>query len=67
MGSSLLKEYEENGFAFRPDVLSADEVGVLTADLDEILAGEPDGQRVILESDGVTPRTVVNPHLYRDA
>jgi ectoine hydroxylase len=67
MASSLLEEYEENGFAFRRDVLSADEVGVLTTDLDELLAIEADPQRVILEADGVTPRTVVNPHLYRDA
>jgi len=64
MGSSLLEEYEQNGFAFRRDVLSADEVGVLTTDLDEILAAEADARRVILEADGVTPRTVVNPHLY---
>jgi ectoine hydroxylase len=66
MGSSLLGEYEENGFVFRRDVLSAEEVGVLTGDLDEILAAAADPQRVILEADGVTPRTVVNPHLYRD-
>jgi L-proline 4-hydroxylase len=67
MGSSLLAEYEEQGFVFRPDVLSATEVGVLTADLDDVLATEADARRVILEADGVTPRTVVNPHLYRDA
>ena len=67
MGSPLLAEYEEQGFVFCLDVLSAAEVGVLTADLDDVLATEADGQRVILEADGVTPRTVVNPHLYRDA
>lgn len=67
MGSPLLAEYEEQGFVFCPDVLSAAEVGVLTADLDDVLATEADGRRVILEADGVTPRTVVNPHLYRDA
>jgi ectoine hydroxylase len=67
MGSSRLAEYTDKGFIFRPDLLSAAEVGVLTADLDEILAGGPDEQRVIVEADGVTPRTVVNPHLYRDA
>ena len=67
MGSPLLAEYEEQGFVFCPDVLSAAEVGVLTAELDQVLASEADGRRVILEADGVTPRTVVNPHLYRDA
>lgn len=67
MGSSLLAEYEENGFVFQPELLSAEEVGVLTADLDEVLASGADEQRVILEADGITPRTVVNPHLYRDA
>jgi ectoine hydroxylase len=67
MGSPLLAEYEEQGFVFCPDVLSAAEVGVLTADLDQVLASASDGRRVILEADGVTPRTVVNPHLYRDA
>jgi ectoine hydroxylase len=67
MGSSLNLEYEEKGFVFCPGLLSAPEVGVLTADLDAILAADPDERRVILEADGVTPRTVVNPHLYRDA
>jgi ectoine hydroxylase len=67
MGSSLRGEYEQNGFVFRPDLLSPAEVAVLTTDLDEVLAAAPDDQRVILEKDGSTPRTVVNPHLYRDA
>ncbi|HET6174085.1 MAG TPA: phytanoyl-CoA dioxygenase family protein [Gaiellales bacterium] len=67
MRSSLFGEYEQNGFVFCPELLTAAEVGVLTSDLDEILAAETDGRRVILEADGVTPRTVVNPHLHRDA
>jgi ectoine hydroxylase len=67
MGSPLLAEYEEKGFVFCPDLLSVAEVGVLTTDLDEILAAGADERRVILEADGVTPRTVVNPHLFRDA
>jgi ectoine hydroxylase len=67
MGSSLLAQYEEKGFVFRPELLSAGDVGVLTSDLEETLASGADDQRVILEADGVTPRTVVNPHLYRDA
>ena len=64
---SLLAQYEEKGFVFRPELLSAGDVGVLTSDLEETLASGADDQRVILEADGVTPRTVVNPHLYRDA
>jgi ectoine hydroxylase len=67
MASALRSEYERAGFAFRPGLLTAAEIGVLTDDLDVILAAPPNPQRVIREKDGVTPRTVVNPHLYRDA
>lgn len=60
------EDYAATGFIFRPGVLSRDEVTVLTDELDRILSGaEPHGG-VIYETDGVTPRTVVNPHLYSD-
>src|SRR5258706_512229 len=66
MASSLVAKYEENGFIFLPGLLSQAEVGVLALDLEEILAGEADPHRVILEKDGTTPRTVPNPHIHRD-
>jgi len=66
MADSWRSAYERDGFVFRAEVLSQVEVDVLTNDLDEILAADPDEHRVIREKDRTTPRTVVNPHLHRD-
>ncbi len=62
----MRSEYDAQGYVFRPGLLSTAEVAALTGDLDAILAGDPDERRVIREKDGATPRTVVNPHLWRD-
>ena len=66
MTSSAAAEYAETGFIFRPELLRADEVRVLVGELDRILAGGEPEARIIFETDGVTPRTVVNPHLWSD-
>jgi|tagenome__1003787_1003787.scaffolds.fasta_scaffold20625727_1 ectoine hydroxylase len=66
MASSAAAEYAEAGFVFRPELLRADEVRVLTDELERILAGGEPAAMILFETDGVTPRTVVNPHLYSD-
>lgn len=62
---SSIAEYEEQGFLFRPGLLSADEVKTITDELDGILAGGP-RPGLVLEKDGTTPRSVFNPQLYSD-
>jgi ectoine hydroxylase len=62
----MLADYTAQGYVFRPGLLTPAEVGALTGDLDAILASNPDATRVIREKDGATPRTVVNPHLWRE-
>ena len=66
MASTAVAEYVERGFVVCPALLSPAEVGVLTGELDRILAGEYPAAGVIMEKDGTTPRTVFNPHLYSD-
>src|SRR5262249_60437677 len=63
--SSQKAEYDEQGYIFRPGLLSADEVKTITDELDGILAGGP-RPGLVLEKDGVTPRSVFNPQLYSD-
>ncbi len=59
-------EYESSGFAFRPGLLSAAEVGALVDELDRVLAEEPRDERFILERDGITVRTVANLHQHSE-
>ena len=66
MASNLAAEYADRGFVFHEGLLSADEVGVLTDELDRILGGDPPNAGIIWETDGTTPRTVFNPQLYSD-
>src|SRR4051794_30338654 len=66
MASSAASEYAETGFIFRPELLRANEVGVLLDELNRILSGAEPRAGIIYETDGVTPRTVFNPHLYSD-
>jgi ectoine hydroxylase len=66
MDGRKLREYEDKGFTFMPSLLSGQEMAVVTAELDRILALPHDPLRVILEKDGITPRTIVNPHLYSE-
>ena len=63
--TSAITEYEERGFIYRPGLLTPDEVKTITDELDRILAGGP-RPGIVLEKDGVTPRSVFNPHLYSD-
>jgi ectoine hydroxylase len=62
---SASDEYEEQGFIFRPGLLTAAEVTTITDELDRILAGGP-RPGLVLEKDGQTPRSVFNPQLYSD-
>lgn len=65
MDARSVSEYRDLGFLFAPELLSGAEVDVVRAETDRILAAHAgDAARVILEKDGVTPRTVVNPHLH---
>ena len=45
-------EYEEQGFIYRPELLTAADVQVMTDELDVILRTEPARPGVILEKDG---------------
>jgi ectoine hydroxylase len=62
----LVTDYLRDGFAFRPGLLSATEAGVVVRETEELLAGERRADRFLLEKDGATVRTIVNPHLYSD-
>ncbi len=67
MASKMAAEYADRGYVFRESLLSADEVGVLTDELDRILSGRVAGRRASSSRrTASTPRTVFNPHLYSD-
>jgi len=59
-------EYAEQGFVLQPGLLSIEETRVLNAEVDRILDQTLDEERLILEKDGKTVRTVLNPHLWND-
>ena len=63
----LATDYQRDGFAFRRGLLSLTEAGVLVGETDRLLAGDRPAERFLLEKDGATVRTIVNPHLYSDA
>src|SRR4051812_33353 len=58
-------EYEDQGYMFRPGLLGAAEVSPIIEELDRIVAG-PARSGMVLEKDGVTLRSVFNPHVYSD-
>jgi ectoine hydroxylase len=62
----LTTDYRRDGFAFRTGLLSAAEAGVLAHEAERLISGERPPDRFLLEKDGVTVRTMVNPHLYSD-
>lgn len=66
MASKMAAEYADRGYVFRESLLSTDEITVLTDELDRIVAGNEPQAGIIFETDGITPRTVFNPHLYSD-
>ncbi len=66
MASKMAAEYAERGYVFRESLLSVAEVNVLNDELARIVGGEEPAAGIIFETDGVTPRTVFNPHLYSD-
>ncbi|MEZ5776050.1 MAG: phytanoyl-CoA dioxygenase family protein [Hyphomicrobiaceae bacterium] len=66
MTDEFKREYEERGFVFRPQLLSAAEMKVLNDEVDRIIAAPRDDKRIIREKDGVTPRTIVNAQLWND-
>jgi ectoine hydroxylase len=66
VSNDLVTEYRRDGYAFRPDVLSAVEIDVLNAETARLLAGDRPPERFIVEKDATTVRTVANPQLYSD-
>ncbi len=64
---TVIDDYAEQGFVFRPGLLSPAEVAALNAALGRLLEGEPAPDRIILEKDGRTVRTVINPQLHSAA
>jgi ectoine hydroxylase len=66
MASKMAAEYADRGYVFRESLLSTDEITVLTDELDRIVGGDEPQAGIIFETDGTTPRTVFNPHLYSD-
>jgi ectoine hydroxylase len=66
MASKMAAEYADRGYVFRESLLTSDEITVLTDELDRIVGGSEPAAGIIFETDGTTPRTVFNPHLYSD-
>ncbi len=62
----LASDYQRDGYAFRPGLLSAIEANVLVSETDRLLAGQRRADRFVLEKDERTVRTIVNPHLFSD-
>jgi ectoine hydroxylase len=62
----LVTDFRSDGFAFRPSLLSVSEARLLVAETERLLRGERPPERFLLEKDGETVRTVVNPHLFSD-
>ncbi len=66
MVQDLIADYVGDGFAFRPGMLSSTEAGVLVHETERLLLGEHRADQFVLEKDGSTVRTIVNPHLYSE-
>lgn len=66
MVQNLITDYLRDGFAYRPELLSATEAGVLADETQRLLGSEHHPDRFLLEKDQETVRTIVNPHLYSD-
>jgi ectoine hydroxylase len=62
----LVTDYRRDGFAFRSGLLSVVEARVLVTETERLLRGERRADRFLLEKDGETVRTIVNPHLFSD-
>jgi ectoine hydroxylase len=59
---SDLAAYEKSGYVFVPGLFSEQEIDLLRQEARKILAEGHPG--IIVEKDGVTPRTIVNPQTY---
>jgi hypothetical protein len=62
----LVSDYRRDGYVYCPALLSATESTVLVRETEALLAGERPAERFLLEKDGTTVRTIVNPHLFSD-
>ena len=60
-----IRQFDEEGYVFIPDLFSKDEVGVLTAEVPGIYAQQR--KEVVREKDGETARTAFAAHLYNEA
>ncbi len=54
MATPFRSEYSDRGFVFQPSLLSPAEMATVNRELDAIIAGETDPQRIIREKDGAT-------------
>ena len=57
-----IRQFDEEGYVFIPDLFSKDEVGVLMAEVPGIYAQQR--KEVVRENDGKTARTAFAAHLY---
>jgi ectoine hydroxylase len=62
----LVTSYRNEGFAFCGSLLSHTEARLLVTETERLLQGQRLAERFVLEKDGETVRTVVNPHLFSD-
>lgn len=58
--------YQTDGFSFHPDLLGEKNASVMQNSVDQILSVDQPDTRIIHETDGKTPRTILNPHLWND-
>ncbi|MCG7626076.1 phytanoyl-CoA dioxygenase family protein [Epibacterium sp. Ofav1-8] len=56
--------YRRDGFVYCPDLLGAENARAMQDEVQTILGNPEDSQRTILEKDGQTPRTILNPQLW---
>ncbi|MEP7202211.1 MAG: phytanoyl-CoA dioxygenase family protein [Ilumatobacteraceae bacterium] len=63
---NLVTDYNRDGYAFRPGLMSPTEASVLVCETERLVQGEHRADRFLLEKNATTVRTIVNPHLYSD-
>ena len=59
-----IHEYRKDGFVLVPDLFSAEAIAIVRDEVPKLVAEVRDS--VIMEADGKTVRSILNPHLYND-